>query len=100
MGNLEPWFTKLDVDRLVEAGQNALLKKENQRHVTMHAYKNLVFVADMVRNVTVPLSLSDYNLLEQLKASLVFRSQPFLMVFLNLVNKVLIHHFIAKPLFY
>lgn len=33
----------------------ALLKREDERHVTMHAYDNPVFVEDMVRNVAVKL---------------------------------------------
>lgn len=33
----------------------ALLKREDERHVTMHAYDNPVFVEDMVRNVAVQL---------------------------------------------
>jgi len=68
--------------------------------VNLHAFNKRVIVSDMVRNVIDPLSLSDCNLLKQLKPLLAFRSQPFLMGFLNFVSKVLIHHFISNPLFF
>lgn len=37
----------------------ALLKREDERHVTMHAYDNPVFVEDMVRNVAARLQADD-----------------------------------------
>ena len=36
-----------------------LLKREDERHVTMQAYDNPVFVEDIVRNVAVNLQADD-----------------------------------------
>ena len=42
-------------DRSASAPVYALLKREDERHVTMQAYDNPVFVEDIVRNVALTL---------------------------------------------
>jgi GTP cyclohydrolase I len=54
------------IEELIEIAERSasspvypLLKRADERHVTMHAYDHPVFVEDMVRNVAVELRADD-----------------------------------------